>query len=207
MISGHVEIYEESDSGITKIFSDHNIVTVGMGYGIASFFSNQEINRKVEDYQIGYFQIGTSAVGYSNLAASVTPYFFELHTTLNSTNLGSNLDITVNDLRALKPSNGFDVSSYETTLGLSTQYLTFLGLENSQKILNSDETITHRLVLEKNLAPNIAIKELGLFIKNPDAAYKIDRPILAAYKKLNKTITKRANFKLIIDWTFDFKDY
>lgn len=204
---GLVEIYKESEEGIEKIYSDNNLITIGLGYSLAAFFSTQDINRSIADFQIGMFQLGTSTVGYATQDTSTVRYFYNSQTPVPGSSLGTDLDATVQTLRYLKSPTNFNVSSYLSSVELSTDYISLIEISNSQKSINGDDSVTHRLFLEKNIAPNIGILELGLYIKNPDSAYKIDRPMLAAYKKLPVTINKNTNFKLIIDWTIKFKDY
>jgi hypothetical protein len=208
MIKGLIEIYKDDGNSIEKIYSDNNLITVGLGYSLASFFETQEVNRTIDDYQIGFFQIGSGTVDYRDQQTSNVPCFYQIQTPVAESLLGTDLDINIYNLKFLLKSTSFSRAAYSSSLDmdLSTAKRDFLEILPSQKINNLDGSITHKLILEKNLAPNVSIKELGIFIKNPDSGYKIDRPMLAAYKALSTPIVKNTNFKLIVDWTIYFKD-
>lgn len=207
MIQGYVEIYEDDGNSVTKIYEDKNLVAAGMGYNLALFFSNQETNRILQSYQMGYFQIGVCSVAFADQQTSNAPCFYTLASSVPQSLLGSDLDSNIKSLYYLYETPSFSRTAFASSLSmrLSSTKTDLIELTSEQRINNPDGSITHRVLLENNMAPNIAIKELGLYAKNPDTGYKIDRPILSAYKLLENPITKRLNNKLIIDWTLYFK--
>tara|TARA_R110002051_G_scaffold49017_2_gene96153 strand:+ start:59 stop:1783 length:1725 start_codon:yes stop_codon:yes gene_type:complete len=70
----------------------------------------------------------------------------------------------------------------------------------------NDNTANVRLLLDENLANNQTIKEVGLFLKNPEGNLGIDNPFLSAYKVINPPITKNNEFSYIIDWELSLVD-
>jgi hypothetical protein len=65
------------------------------------------------------------------------------------------------------------------------------------------DSIEVRLELDKNTANGIAIREVGLFSRNT-GFYKNNKPFLVAYRQLKNSITKRSEFKLLIEWSIGF---
>lgn len=98
MFRGVVEIYKIEDGVKTKIYQDNNIVTEGMGYSIANLFTEQE-DQPIENFQVGYFQLGTSAIPLEEL--EVPTAFYELSAGLQRTDYGSNLDTEIKELIGL----------------------------------------------------------------------------------------------------------
>jgi hypothetical protein len=70
----------------------------------------------------------------------------------------------------------------------------------------NDNTANIRLLIDENLANNQTIKEVGLFLKNPDGNVGIDNPFLSAYKVIIPPITKNNEFSYIIDWELSLVD-
>jgi hypothetical protein len=82
----------------------------------------------------------------------------------------------------------------------------FAEIPEYRKITHKDRSNRYRIFLDKDMAPNKTITELGLFIKNPNVDYKTDKPILAAYKVLDNPIQKTNEFEILIDWTITVVD-
>ena len=60
-VSGHLQIYKVYKDGTEeKVYDDHNVVTSGMGVGLAMLFAGQG-DTNIEDFQIRYFQVGSGA--------------------------------------------------------------------------------------------------------------------------------------------------
>jgi hypothetical protein len=70
----------------------------------------------------------------------------------------------------------------------------------------NDNTANIRLLIDENLANNQTIKEVGLFLKNPDGNVGIDNPFLSAYKVVSPPIAKNNEFSYIIDWELSLVD-
>jgi hypothetical protein len=198
LAKGVVEIYEIDNGKKTKIYEGNNIITKGFGYSLANLFSEQE-DQEVGNFQIGYFQIGTSTVGYEPYTASTS--FFDLSSGLTKTQYGSNLDAEVKTLSGLTSTKFVTFSSVSLASPSA-----MVAIYNSSLTRGLNRSNRYRLHLEKNMAIGVSATEFGLFIKNPDVNYKIDKPILAAYKKLNRPLVKSSDSEILIEWTISVVD-
>ena len=198
LAKGLVEIYEIDNGKKTKIYEGNNIITKGFGYSLANLFSEQE-DQQVGNFQIGYFQVGTSTVGYEPYQASTS--FFELSSGLSKAQYGSNLDSEVKTLSSLGSTKFVSFSSV-STINTSAMVL----VDNSKLTQAAKRSNKYRLYLEPNMAIGVSVTEFGLFIKNPDVNYKIDKPILAAYKKLSSPLVKSSDNEILIEWTITILD-
>jgi len=70
----------------------------------------------------------------------------------------------------------------------------------------NDNTANVRLLIDENLANNQTIKEVGLFLKNPNGTAGIDNPFLSAYKVISPPLAKNNEFSYIIDWELSLID-
>ena len=70
----------------------------------------------------------------------------------------------------------------------------------------NDNTANVRLLIDENLANNQTIKEVGLFLKNPNGTVGIDNPFLSAYKVISPPLAKNNEFSYIIDWELSLID-
>ena len=136
MIKGLIEIYKDDGNSIEKIYSDNNLITVGLGYSLASFFETQEVNRTIDDYQIGFFQIGTGIVDYRDQQTSNVPCFYQIQTPVAESSLGTDLDINIYNLKFLLKSTSFSRTAYSSSLDmdLSTAKRDFLEILPSQPL-------------------------------------------------------------------------
>lgn len=195
---GLVEIYEINNGIKYKVYEGNNIVTKGFGYSLANLFSEQE-EQEVQNFQIGYFQVGTSTVGYESYSASTS--FFDLSSGLIKSQYGSNLDAEVKTLSSLGSTKFVTFSS--VSLNPASAMVAIYNQSLTKGVARSNK---YRLHLEKNMAIGVSATEFGLFIKNPDVNYKIDKPILAAYKKLNRPLVKSSDNEILIEWTITVVD-
>jgi len=69
-----------------------------------------------------------------------------------------------------------------------------------------DNTVNVRLYLDEELANGNTLREIGLFIKNPNGGLIEDNPYLAAYKALAEPINKENDFSYVIDWELSVVD-
>lgn len=199
MITGYVEIYRIEDGNKIKIYEDHNLVTKGFGYSLANMLTEQE-DQPVENFQIGYFQVGISSVAYQSQSTSSA--FYDLSNVVALSSYGQNLK---SKLFTLYPLKGQKFSTL-TEVSSSPIAETFVSIPNFRSTRVGDNCIKVRLFLEKNMVPNIDLREFGLYLKNPNVNYKIDKPLLGAYKKLDKKISKSQDFELFIEWTLKIVD-
>lgn len=198
MFRGLVEIYRVDNGIESKIYQDSNIVTKGMGYALANLLTEQE-DQEVSNFQIGYFQIGVSSVGFEPYTASAN--FYELSSGLSKVQYGTNLDSEVKTLSSLGSTKFVTLSSVSAISPSA-----FVSIDNSKLTKGISTSNKYKLYLDKNMAIGVSATEFGLFIKNPDVNYKIDKPILAAYKKLNSPLVKSSENEFIIQWTIKITD-
>lgn len=198
MIQGYVEIYDAKQSPPQMIFSGSNIITKGMAYALANLLTEQE-DQEVSNFQIGYFQIGVSTIGFEPYTASAN--FYELSSGITKTQYGTNLDSEVKTLSSLGSTKFVTLSSVSAVSPSA-----FVSINNSKLTRGISTSNKYKLYLDKNMATGVSATEFGLFIKNPDVNYKIDKPILAAYKKLNSPLVKSSENEFIIQWTIKITD-
>ena len=90
LITGHLQIFKKyKDNREELYYDDHNIIVSGMGVGLSLLFQGSGSN-KITDYQIAYFQLGTS--GASGLEVSST---FQLSSALTAAQYGTNASLVV----------------------------------------------------------------------------------------------------------------
>lgn len=125
-IKGKVEIFKIHDGEKTKVYEDNNVVTTGMGYALCNLFTEQE-DQEVENFQIGYFQLGTGQIPVSTMQ---TPrVFYTLSAGFGTSDYGSNLDTEIKDLSLLgsilpsNPNFGIDLEYQYTNIDASYNQL------------------------------------------------------------------------------------
>lgn len=195
---GFIEIFLIDEGNKTKVYEGNNLIVKGLGYSLANLFTEQE-DQQVENFQIRYFQIGTSSIGYESFAASTS--VFELSSGISKSQYGTNLDAGLKSLQSLGGTPFVSFSSVSTIAASA-----FVEIPNSRLTKSGARSNKYRLYLEKPMAVGVSATEFGLFIKNPDVNYNIDKPILAAYKKLNKPLVKSSENEILIEWTITVVD-
>jgi len=195
---GLVKIFVIDNGQKTLVEEGNNIITKGFGYSLANLFTEQE-DQEVGNFQIGYFQIGSSSVGYESNAASST--FFELSSGLTLNQYGSNLDSEIKTLSSL---GGTPFVSFSSISMISPSAM--VSIYEPRLTKGKIRSNKYRVLIEKNMAVGVSATEFGLFIKNPDVNYKINKPILAAYKKLTSPLVKSADNEILIEWIISVMD-
>jgi hypothetical protein len=199
-IKGKVSIFKIDSESKTKIYEDNNIITKGMGYTLANLMSEQE-DTKLENFQIRYFQIGTGKVDFSLEDAAVQSYFYELQSPLTYAAYGDNIDSEI------KKNYSLVDTAFTTGLNLiKGSQQSFVEIPESRTTKFFTRSAKFRLFVEKNMANNNEILELGLFAKNPDSTYKQDNPVLVAYKAITSSITKNQDNQFLIEWSISVLD-
>lgn len=195
---GHLEIWKVYEDGSDEMcWSENNVITSGMGVGLASLFAASG-SSNIKDYQIGYFQVGVS--GDIN---NYDHYTFELSAPLASSVeygvLSSPLGtrdssaISFTDVVSLNPLKNGKVS---------------IGKEPFAKIRHSNmhriakNSVRFTLVLAPRSCVNKNLNEVGLFMRNP-FGFSPDSPVLVAYRPFT-TIKKTSAFSLVFLWTIQF---
>ena len=198
MIQGFLEIFDATQTPPKIVFSGSNIITKGMGYALANLFTEQE-DQEISNFQIGYFQIGVSSVGFEPYSASAN--FYQLSSGITKAQYGTNLDSEVKTLSSLGSTKFITLSSIT---GISPS--AFVAIDNSKLTKGVQTSNKYKIYLDKNMAVGVSATEFGLFIKNPNVNYRIDKPMLAAYKKLNAPLVKSSENEFIFQWTIKIVD-
>lgn len=177
---GHLEIIKQYTDGTSEtVLSDHNVITVGMGQTLAELFSISDFAKSIENFAITYFQAGT---GSATMASSLTG----LSSPLTAANYGeTELDLLTHK-RAGSASN-----------------MVFARINPAYINKSSLTKVTFSLVLDENTANGQAIKEIGLFSKNPYSNSGTEISYMVAYRSF-AALTKGEGFSLIFRWTLQF---
>ena len=202
MIRGNVKvtkIYSNGDKEL--IFDDSNIVTDGLGCSLVNIFT-QNGSTDVEDHQIGYFQLGDSRRDLSSVNFFLKNNFYTLSSAFSLSEYGNESPLMLQTTPQVMVDDDF-IPANDLVYFVSSGLFAKLDRQAYTSFDNSD-VIKHRITLDEDTANGQSIRELGLFMKNPDGAKGKDRVILAAYRSLEKPIVKNAEFSVAIDWTFSF---
>jgi len=184
--TGHIEIWKVFPDGSKEIhWTDHNIITSGMGVGLAHLYSASG-STSIVDYQILNYQVGTSGsltdYGVSSYKltgplAGVKPY-------------GLKSFLYVEDLQPIQD-------------GSVVAPQTFAGIPYSNIHRVSKTAVRYTLVLDESTAnSDDELNEVGLFMRNPTGASP-ENPILVAYRPFIP-IKKTKFFTLVFLWTLQF---
>tara|TARA_R110000824_G_scaffold388900_2_gene584665 strand:+ start:515 stop:1102 length:588 start_codon:yes stop_codon:yes gene_type:complete len=187
-VSGHLEIFKIfSDGTEEQVFDDHNVITSGMGVGLAMLFAGQG-SSTVEDFQIRYFQVGSGAptsydytqIGLGGYQKTVAEY-------------GNNVVIS-NHKRMLAEG------------GSSPSNEIFLLIPDNVIKKSSSTSVTYVLYLPEDATFGQDLNEIGLFMSNPLAILipgQSRRSPLVAYRTFNN-IKKTNQFSLVFKWKLSF---
>ena len=184
--TGHIEIWKVyPDGSKEQHWSDHNIITSGMGVGLAHLYAASG-STSIVDYQILNYQVGTSG--------SLTDYgvsSYKLAGPLGGVKpYGLKSFLYVEDLQPIQ--NGI-LASPET----------FAGIPYTNIHRVSKTAVRFTLVLDDSTAnSNDELNEVGLFMRNPTGSLTVN-PILVAYRPFIP-IKKTKFFTLVFLWTLQF---
>lgn len=183
-IHGYLEIIKIYPDREEIHWSDKNVITSGMGVGLANLFSRLS-SSSILDYQIRYFQLGVS--GSSNYGTST----FTLTSAIPVSILSSSPDLIWRSHSQLK--NG---------VSFSNQPFIYISPANVYKA--SPTSVRYHLIIPQNCLNNVGIpmNEVGLFMKNPTGQTP-DQSILVAYKYFSN-IFKTEDYALLFRWTINF---
>ena len=198
LITGEIEISELHDKRDNKIITTSNMITVGLGYSIASLMTDSE-DGLTNDYTVGYMSFGFGNIGAAP-SAEVSSLIYELVLPVNFRFLNKNVLEESEHLNYLK---GVAYTSGQP-IEISDSKLPFLKLPKSKITSISNNAVKHTLILDDSYDFEYLISELGLFLKNPSVNFKANTPLLGAYKSFASPIKKPIGVKLKIDWTIRF---
>tara|TARA_R100000008_G_C3542791_1_gene145762 strand:- start:190 stop:759 length:570 start_codon:yes stop_codon:yes gene_type:complete len=182
---GNLEIWKIYEDGTEELhFEEHNVITSGMGVGLAHLFSGSGAG-SINDFQVLNFQVGsggtTTDYGVSTFQLK-TPVSRSDYLTTGSTLLTENLYTIKNGSVA------------------TSSTLVRIPYSNIQKVTNT--AVRFNLVVDQNSLVNKSINEVGLFMRNP-RGNNPPNPILVAYRPFT-SLTKTSTFALILKWTISF---
>ena len=157
------------------------MISNGLGYGIVNLFTSDGSD-KVEDYQLAYFQLGEVSGTYAN------SNFYSLSSAFSdASSYGEDTPYLVCNLDRVN-----------TNLGIVEEDL-FATLDEEAVTNPQLGFVRVRLELDEYTANNKSIREVGIFMKNPDGALSKDRPILVSYTSFD-TIIKEQDIKFVINF-------
>jgi hypothetical protein len=192
---GFLEIWKVYDDGTEELhWSDHNIITEGMGIGLAHLYGGFG-SSKITDFQIGYFQVGTGdATEYTSLQK-------ELETPLGKksdygvvTNTYPEIEIDWAEVEDLTLRlNGVDLKP-------GTQPFGRIRHSNTHRV--NRNAVRYTIPLNEKNCNSKNLSEIGLFMKNIKGQAE-DQPLLVAYRQF-PAIQKTEFFTLVFLWTIQF---
>lgn len=183
---GYIEIWKEYFDGRPPElhFSDQNVITSGMGVGLAYLFANAG-SKVITDYQLRWFQLGTG--GTANYGVST----FQLTTPLTEAEYSTSGELILDTHTQLK--NGVPVTNQDfarvefhnvhKATPTSVRFILYVGKDNANELANP-------------------LNEVGLFMNNPRGLTPTES-ILVAYKFFSP-ILKSSEFALVIRWLITF---
>jgi len=187
-VSGHLEIFKIfSDGTEERVFDDRNVITSGMGVGLAMLFAGQGDNT-VEDFQIRYFQVGSGAPTSYDYTQNGLGGYQKIEA-----EYGDNVVVS-NHKRMLSPG------------GESPTNEIFLLIPDNVIKKSSSTSLTYVLYLPEDSSFGQDLNEIGLFMSNPLAILisgQARRSPLVAYRTFNN-IKKTNQFSLVFKWKLSF---
>jgi hypothetical protein len=178
--SGWVDVFKRfSDGSEEMVYSEHNVVTSGMGVTLGSLFASQ--GQYIDDFKIDRFQVGDGNGTEVDTRSSLDAPFIT-----SEYGAGSPLSL---------------ISSNVWERGATTSQI-FAKIAPQNILKTGNNKVTFLLVLDENTANGQDINEFGLFSSNP-LGLSPQGSLLCAFKSI-ATISKSSAFSLIIKWTIQF---
>jgi hypothetical protein len=186
--SGHLQIFKIYKDGTEeKVFDDHNVITSGMGVGLAMLFAGQG-DSSVEDFQIRYFQVGSGAPTSYDYRQNKLDGIQE-----STSGFGNNMILS--EHKRMQP-NGSPTTNNEI----------FVYIPDHVIKKSSLTSVTYVLYLAEDTEFAEDLNEIGLFMSNPLAAIISTQGIrspLVAYRTFT-SIGKTSEFSLVFKWKLSF---
>lgn len=179
---GYLEVWKRYRDGTEELhFSEQNVITSGMGVGLALLFGSEGSN-SILDYQIKFAQLGTASQADYSVAT------YSLGTELTQTQYSTS-SLIIENHEQIK--NGV----------LVPEDMIFIPQEMIRRV--AVNSVQYVITLDTDTANEITLNEIGLLMKNPTGHVGDPHPILVAYRIFND-ITKKPEFSLIFKWTISF---
>ena len=197
--TGELEVWKMySDGRDPELhFSEHNVITSGLGVGFASLYAGSGSD-SIVDYQILNFQVGVGSDSDGDGYGTSTSHLAQPLSATQYTSEGSQLRI--------EDTHKLLVSSNVVTT--DTVKLVRIPYSNIQKV--TPTSIRYTLVLDvdscNHLVGDTGVKlylnEVGLFMRNP---LNLSPPtsVLVAYRPFTG-IFKTSAYALVFKWTLKF---
>jgi hypothetical protein len=222
---GHVKVTKIYDDRKEVVVDENNMISQGLKVDVVSILTGEALS--VPSIIPGYFQVGVStlAPALSGTASGMEDIFYQLSAPLSTTTqYGDETSLELEKLDRSFLASTADADPTLTTAVYSELFLVsaspsatltsatprgsvasnlFAPITQANIGKNYLDSIEVRLELDNQTANGIALREFGLFSTNP-ASYKKNKPFLMAYKSLDEAITKRNEFKLLIEWSIGF---
>jgi len=191
---GHLTVEKVYPDGAREnLFTDHNIVVEGMGYGLTRLLA-AKTSDKLSDFRVQRFQVGTDAVNHFG-----APDFYNLSGALTTDQYGTNTNVGLvshNILSATSP--------FTSSISLVTASADFGILDQSKITIMGDTGVEFSIILDENTANGLNISEIGLFALNPDGEGK-DKSVMVAYRSFGP-YPKTSDFALRFHWIIEGLD-
>jgi len=187
---GYLEIYKLFSDGTQEtVLNDHNVITSGLGVTMSRLFSEESPGvRNVNDFRVGYLQLGMSG---DNAPFSA-----------QASGLGAlGLSLT----NAQYGSTTVDIKQHHVWASGTLQTgEDFLVIPESMIGRPTEDRVVFQLVLDESTANGLStpLNEIGLFARNP-FGNSTEASVLCAYRAFSN-ITKSSAFSLVIRWTLEF---
>ncbi len=191
-MKGHLEVWKVFQDGEKELhFSDHNVITLGMGYTLGMLF-NSKGSENVNNYQIQRFALGVSGSGILQVSSTT-----DLGESLPIAQYGdTNFEMDTEVL--IHPTGELGVTG--TTSLVSCGIIPFSHIK---KI--SPTRVMWQIFVGENACNGETLNEIGLFSTNPTVVpYPSgERRVLCAYRYFDD-INKTEAFSLLFRWTIEF---
>lgn len=194
-IQGHLTIHKIAKGTEELVYDDQNVIVSGFGWSLAYLFSRLGSD-SITDFQVDRFQLGVSGQSINQVSST-----FELSGPLSSTG-----EYTTNG-----DSNLFTVSADQFKENVIAGDQSVFGKIPFSKVTKVDDrSVRYTIFIDEDSCNNltrpgnndIALNEIGLFVKNP-TGQSSDASVLAAYRYFSN-IRKTSDFGLVFRWTILF---
>jgi|ETNvirenome_6_85_1030632.scaffolds.fasta_scaffold00015_80 hypothetical protein len=196
---GEIEVWKMYEDGREPElhFSDHNVITSGMGVALASLYSGSG-SQTISDYQILSYQLGYSG-------AITNPYSYGTSSTQLINPLKTSQYVTAGSQLVVEERNILinGVSTAQQQVGFVS-----IPYSNIQRV--TPTSVRYTLVIDKNSCLGLTdteglkaeLNEVGLLMYNP-LNINPTTSVLVAYRPFTP-IYKTGSFALVIKWTLTF---
>jgi hypothetical protein len=195
-IKGHLTIHKVVNNQEELVYDEDNVIVSGFGWALSHLYASQGSDN-ITDFQIDRFKLGVSGQS-SNQVNSTTDLSGALSSTTEYISTGDSNLAAISGY--LWVSNDFDPANPSIYSKIPYNKVTRID----------DKTVRYTIFVDEDSCNNlsrpgdteIALSEIGLYIKNPKKN-AIDTSVLAAYRYFSK-IRKTSDFGLVFRWTISF---